>query len=292
LDGYSAKTMEGGVRRIRLVAIDVDGTLLDPQGCVTPRTFAAIQALAASGVIVALATGRRWTGASVAASALDFHGPMIHMDGAVTRSYPDGEMLNAASLDRIIAQRAAESLVSYGIQPIVQYSDYVDEYLHVTDQAAHPAWTAAYISAFRQQIRFRPVAELCDASVDPMRLVAFAPLPVLRRVAVDLASPECGRQLLLDGNYGTAELTLFSALASKGNALAMLASTLDIPLEETMAVGDASNDISMLRVAGLGVAMGQASRRVRASADVVTGSNAEDGLAQALETHVLGLTST
>jgi hydroxymethylpyrimidine pyrophosphatase-like HAD family hydrolase len=85
---------------------------------------------------------------------------------------------------------------------------------------------------------------------------------------------------------------MFSALASKGNALAMLASTLDIPLEETMAVGDASNDISMLRVAGLGVAMGQASRRVRASADVVTGSNAEDGLAQALETHVLGLTST
>ena len=68
----------------------------------------------------------------------------------------------------------------------------------------------------------------------------------------------------------------------------MLASTLYIPLEETMAVGDASNDISMLRVAGLGVAMGQASRRVRASADVVTGSNAEDGLAQALETHVLG----
>ena len=72
----------------------------------------------------------------------------------------------------------------------------------------------------------------------------------------------------------------------------MLASTLDIPLEETMAIGDASNDISMLRVAGLGVAMGQASRRVRATADVVTGSNAEDGLAQALETYVLGLAST
>ena len=280
------------MRRIRLVAIDVDGTLLDPQGCVTPRTFAAIQMLTTSGVIVTLATGRRWTGASVAASALDFCGPMIHMDGAVTRSYPDGKMLSAASLDRFIAQRAAEALVSYGIQPIVQYSDHVDEYLHVTDEAAHPAWTAAYISAFRQQIRFRPVAQLCDAAVDPMRLVAFAPLPVLRRVAVDLASPECGRQLLLDGNYGTAELTMFSALASKGNALAMLASTLDIPLEETMAIGDASNDISMLRVAGLGVAMGQASRRVRATADVVTGSNAEDGLAQALETYVLGLAST
>jgi hypothetical protein len=217
---------------------------------------------------------------------------MIHMDGAVTRSYPGGEILSAAPLDRIIAQRAAEALVSYGIQPIVQYSDHVDEHLHVTDEVAHPGWTAAYIAAFRQQIRFRPVAQLCDAPVDPMRVVAFAPLSVLRRAAVDLASPACGRQLLLDGNYGTAELTLFSSLASKGNALAMLASTLDIPLAETMAIGDASNDISMLRVAGLGVAMGQASRRVRATADVVTGSNAEDGLAQALETHVLGLAVT
>lgn len=276
------------MRRIRLVATDVDGTLLDPQGCITPRTLEAIRALAAAGVIVALATGRRWTGASLVASAMDFLGPMIHMDGAVIRSYPDGEMLGFASLDRVIAQRAAEAMVSYGIQPIVQYADHVNEYLHVAEEAAHPEWTAKYIPAFRQQIRFRPVAQLCDTLANPMRIAAFAPLPVLRRVAVDLASPDCGRQLLLDGNYGTAELTMFSSQASKGNALVMLARQLGIPLEETMAIGDASNDISMLRVAGLAVAMGQAPRRVRASADVVTGNNADDGLAQALEEYALG----
>lgn len=280
--------MGGDVRRIRLVVTDVDGTLLDPGGCLTPRTREAIQALAASGLTLALATGRRWTGASVAASSFDFRGPMIHMDGAMIRTYPDGDMLHSAPLDRVIAQRAAETMAGYGIQPIAQYSDLTDDFLHVSQEVAHPEWTAGYLPAFQQQTRYLPVAQLCDIAVDPIRLAAFAPLSLLRRVAVDLASHDCGRQLLLLGNYGVAELTLFSSAVSKGNALTILARHLDIPLEETMAIGDGANDISMLRAAGLGVAMGQAPRRVRAMADAVTTSNAEDGLARAVEQYALG----
>lgn len=274
--------------RIRLVATDVDGTLLDPQGCVTPRTYAAIQASLDSGVTVVLATARRWTGASLAASALNFRGPMILFDGAMTRAYPDGEVLAAAPLDRAFAQRVADTMASFGIQPIAQYSSNFDEYLHVAEEAVHPEWTAAYLPGFRHQIRFRPAAQLCDVSADPMRLVALGPIGVLRRVAVDMATSGCGRQLLLTGNYGTAELTIFASSASKGNALVALVRSLNIPLEETLAIGDGSNDISMLRVAGVGVAMGQAPRRVRASANMVTASNTEDGLAQVIERYVLG----
>jgi len=280
--------MGGDVRRIRLVVTDVDGTLLDPGGCLTPRTRDAIQALAASGVTLALATGRRWTGASVAASSFDFRGPMIHMDGAMIRTYPDGDLLHSAPLDRVVAQRAAETMAGYGIQPIAQYSDLTDDFLHVSQEVAHPEWTAGYLPAFQHQTRYLPVAQLCDIAVDPIRLAAFAPLSLLRRVAVDLASHDCGRQLLLFGNYGVAELTLFSSAVSKGNALTILARHLDIPLEETMAIGDGANDISMLRAAGVGVAMGQAPRRVRAIADAVTTSNAEDGLALAIEQYALG----
>jgi hydroxymethylpyrimidine pyrophosphatase-like HAD family hydrolase len=215
---------------------------------------------------------------------------MIHMDGAMIRMYPGGEMLHVAPLDRVIAQRTAEAMVGYGIQPIAQYSDHSDDFLHVSQEAAHPEWTAQYLPALAHQTRYRPVVQLCDHPADPIRLAAFAPLSILRRVAVDLASPECGRQLLLIGNYGVAELTLFSSAVSKGNALAILAHHLDIPLEETMAVGDGLNDISMLRAAGLGVAMGQAPRRVRANADVVTSSNRTDGLALAIEQYALGST--
>lgn len=213
---------------------------------------------------------------------------MIHMDGAMIRTYPDGEMLHSAPLDRVVAQQAAEAMARYGIQPIAQYSDLTDDFLHVSQEAAHPEWTATYLPAFQQQTRYRPVAQLCDIAVDPIRLAAFAPLSILRRVAVDLASHDCGRQLLLLGNYGVAELTLFSSAVSKGNALKILAHHLAIPLDETMAIGDGANDISMLRAAGVGVAMGQAPRRVRAIADAVTTSNAEDGLARAIEQHALG----
>lgn len=277
----------GGVRRIRLVVTDVDGTLLDPGGCITPRTQAAIQALATQGVTLALATARRWTGASLAAQLFDFSGQMILFDGAMIRSYPDGGALHFAPLDRLVAQRAAEVMVSYGIQPIVQFSGHAEEFLHVAEEAANPEWTASYLPLFADQIRLRPVVDLCDAPLDPMRLVALAPVTIVRRLAVDLTWLGCGRQVLLTGNYGQAELTLFSPGSSKGNALVLLANKLGIPLEETMAIGDGLNDISMLRAAGFGVAMGQAPRRVRAAADAVTASNADDGLAQAIERFAL-----
>ncbi|MGE5333992.1 MAG: HAD family hydrolase [Nitrososphaerota archaeon] len=276
------------MRRIRLVVTDLDGTLLDPRGCLTPRARAAIQALADAGVTLALATGRRWTGAAQAAAQFDFRGPLIAFDGAMIRSHPDGKILHAAPLDRIAAQRVADAMVRYGIQPIVQFSSPEEEFLHVAAEAANPEWTAAYLPAFRDQVRFCPAAELCSVASDPLRLAAFAPTTVLRRVAVDLASPNYGRQLLLIGNYAISELTFFSPLASKGSALATLARMLGIGLEETMAIGDGVNDVSMLRAVGLGVAMGHAPRRVRAAAHVVTASNAEDGVAKALETYVLG----
>jgi hydroxymethylpyrimidine pyrophosphatase-like HAD family hydrolase len=82
-------------------------------------------------------------------------------------------------------------------------------------------------------------------------------------------------------------LTLFATGVSKGAALARLAADLGVPLAETLAIGDGSNDVSMLRVAGLGVAMGHATPSVRLAADVVTASNGEDGAAQAIERYVL-----
>ena len=75
---------------------------------------------------------------------------------------------------------------------------------------------------------------------------------------------------------------------NKGYALAWLANHYGLELAETLAIGDNSNDLDMLQTAGLGVAMQNASDLVKARADVVTGSNAEDGVAEALERYVLG----
>jgi hydroxymethylpyrimidine pyrophosphatase-like HAD family hydrolase len=143
-----------------------------------------------------------------------------------------------------------------------------------------------YLDAFAHQARYRPVATLLGGR-SPLRLVSFAPLERLRPLAEAMSDLDAGWQILETGSYGQAELTLFAMGVSKGAALARLATDLGVPLAETLAIGDGSNDISMLRAAGLGVAMGHAAPSVRLAADVVTASNTDDGAAQAIERYIL-----
>ena len=276
------------VARYRLVVSDLDGTLLDPQGALSPRTLAVVRALRLAGVTLALATSRRWTGAAPIAEALGFSGSLILYDGALTRSFPDGGVQAEERLTVETAQRAAEEFVAHGVQAVVQYSDAAGEYLRVSAEVPHPEWAADYFTRYATQFESAPIDELCRGFPDPLRVVGFGPVAVLRRVAPRLSALGSGRQLMLLGSYGTGELTVFSGRASKGNALVALATRLGIPLAETLAIGDGLNDNSMLRVAGLGIAMGQALRRTRAAADVLTLSNRDDGAARAFARYVLG----
>ena len=80
---------------------------------------------------------------------------------------------------------------------------------------------------------------------------------------------------------------LLGAAVDKGTALTTLARRLNIPLSQTMAIGDSSSDFEIIKRCGLGVAMGNAPDNIKAAADVVTGLNTEDGLAEAFEKYVL-----
>jgi Cof subfamily protein (haloacid dehalogenase superfamily) len=276
------------VGQYRLVASDLDGTLLDPQGDISPRTRRIVAKMTKAGVTLALATARRWTGAILVAEALDLRdAPVIVYDGAQTRLYPSGEILFANLLPAERAQAVAEILADYELQPIAQYGDEHGERLLVAANPSHPEWSAEYLDRFGDQETEVPVRDLCRGRPDPVRVVAFAPISPLRRAAVELSALGCGRQLLLAGSYGMAELTIFARNASKGAALVTLADRLGIPLAETLAIGDGTNDASLLRAAGTGVAMAHAPRRIRALADAVTASNAEDGAAMAIERWVL-----
>jgi Cof subfamily protein (haloacid dehalogenase superfamily) len=276
------------VCRYRLVASDLDGTLLDPRGEVSPRTARAVASLRAAGVTLALATARRWTGAAPVAAALRLtDAPVIVYDGAQIRHYPSGEILASQPIPARTAQTVAEILAAHELQPIAQHSDSTGELLYVSTTPAHPEWAASYLTRFTAQTTGVPLTELCRDRPDPIRMVAFGPLTQIRRAAVAIAALGCGRQLLLAGNYGTAELTLFARDASKGAALAILADLLGIPPTQTLAIGDGVNDASMLRAAGLGIAMAHAPRKIRALAGAITATNVEDGFALAIERHIL-----
>jgi len=272
---------------IRLVASDVDGTLLDPAGELTASTRVTLMRLHEAGVIFSLATSRRWTAVLPIVQQLGFALPLILCDGALIREYPSGEVLRLDPLESANAQLASEVLAAHELQPIAQYYDAAGEHLRVAESSPHPEWTKDYFRRFSDQIQMVDLDHVSDGAIGPMRIVAFGPVSALRRAAVALAGLHVGRQLLLTGSYGMAELTVFGRTVSKGGAMLHLAKRFGVPLDQTMAIGDGLNDISMLRAASLGVAMGKASRRVRVAADAITASNEEDGFAQALERYVL-----
>lgn len=277
--------------RFRLVVSDLDGTLLDPQGNLSARTIAAVQALSVADIPLILATSRRLTGAAPVAAALGLDGPLILYDGAQVRQYPSGDILAQHALPLPLARQAAAIIASHGLRPIVQHGDPEGERLIVgAPNASTPerGRDRAYLEAFAHQIIELPISELLANGVEPQRIVAFGPLRWLRPAAAAISALPVGWQLLPRGNYGTAELSVFAAGASKGAALLTLAERLGIPRREVFAVGDGINDVSLLEAAGFGVAMANGGPKVRAVARAVAPSHAEDGAAWAIERYVLG----
>ncbi|HKV86088.1 MAG TPA: HAD hydrolase family protein, partial [Ktedonobacterales bacterium] len=214
-------------------------------------------------------------------------GPLIVYDGAQIRRYPGGDIEENDGLDVCVAREAAETIHRRHLRAIVQFSDGAGERLRVGPPGADIHHDAEYLARFVPQTAVVPVDELVPDGSRPLRVLVFGPLGALERASADLSGSRCATQVLPRGNYGAAELTVFSPTASKGNALLRLARRLDIPRERTFAIGDGLNDISMLRLAGLGVAMGNANATVRAAARAVAGDADHDGAALAIERYCL-----
>lgn len=272
---------------VRLVALDMDGTILAPDGSLSERVKRAVRAAQARGVVVALATARRWTGTAPIAQELGLSGSLILYDGALARSFPDGEIQLCRALDAAHAQDAAQALAAHELQVAAQYSGARGERLVASEAAPHPRWMGAYLENFRDQTTFVPLERLTEVCPETLRLVSFGPIKRLRAALDALGEAPVGRQILPSGNYGIAELTVFAPDASKGAGLRWLAQRLGIPMAATLAIGDGVNDMSMLREAGLGVAMGNAAPEVRQAANAVTAANDEDGAALAIERYAL-----
>ena len=280
------------VPEIQLIAIDIDGTLLTPQGTISPRTLSAIRAAQEVGIVVTLATARRYLNTHPFAEALGLSIPLITYDGALIIQHPQGTILHTNPFQAMIAQQAVEVLVQHTIQPVVHHIvDNVEE-IWTGPAELDTVWIEGYFNAFPRVIRRMPYATLCTGHEDPLRVVAFAPQEVIADLVPGISALPCSWNAIKQGNYGYAEMAIMHTDCSKASGLTALAHQLDIPLSHVMAIGDNNNDIEMLEAVGWGVAMGQASDVVQSIAQAVTTSNAEDGVAQAIERYALRSRST
>ncbi len=272
---------------IQLLAIDIDGTLLTPRGEITPHTLNAVRAAQEVGIIVTLATARRYLSARLFANALGLAIPLITYDGALIIQHPQAEILYTNPLEAAIAQQVVDTLVQQSVQPVVHHIvDGVEE-IWTGPVERDNAWIADYFATFPNGIRRMPYATLCTGHEDPLRVVAFAPDSVIASLIPEVSALKCSWNAIGRGNYGYAEMAIMQTGCSKASGLMAFASQIGVSLTHVMAIGDNNNDIEMLEAVGWGVAMGQASDAVRSIAHAVTTSNTEDGVARAIEQYAL-----
>jgi Cof subfamily protein (haloacid dehalogenase superfamily) len=279
--------MHVSLQAIKLIAIDIDGTLLNPHKQITPRTFAAVRAAQEAGIIVTLATARRYANTRPIADELGITIPLILCDGALIIEHPQNRVLYTLFLPADIAQQAADIMAKHHVQPIVQHiRGNVEETWSGQAEFDNSA-LAPYLMAFPGNLRRMRQEDLCTGQPDPLRVVAFATEAEIDAMLSEISALSCAWDTVKRGNYGCAELAVMHRDCSKAAGVRALAERLHISLAQVMAIGDNTNDMEMLRTVGWGVAMGQASAIVKAHAHAVTASNAEDGVALAIERYAL-----
>jgi Cof subfamily protein (haloacid dehalogenase superfamily) len=257
----------------RLLASDIDGTLLGSDERPSPRTLAALRAAEEAGWVVVLATGRPPRYVDPAVEALAVHGFAVCNNGATVYDPVERRIVREVELSRAVALEVVDRL--RGIEPgLIFAADWGFEL------AAEQAWLDHIHWPVPSDIHIGPAEEFLTGAV--AKLFAFHP-------AID--SDELAhrtRGLLHDlaevtSSSGSGVIEICARGVTKGSALARVAADLGIGPEDVVAFGDMPNDTEMLQWAGLGVAMGNAHAAVKAAADEVTATNDEDGVALVVE---------
>ena len=257
----------------RALAIDLDGTLLGPKGDVSERNRRALEAARAEGFSVVIATARWYQEAERVASELGLRGPIIACSGAEVRRLPEGTDLMDVRIPAEFAERLFQLCDNHRC---VVYAALDDEVLVKMEGEADA-------SAFPPEMR--RVAALLPAADAPPRIVMIHGRRIRSHILGQLEAEWKDRVRFVTSitSEGHELLTLTATGADKGVALATACRDLGISPDQVVAIGDAENDVELFAAAGASFAMGQASQEVKAAATTVTGNNAEDGVAQAIE---------
>ena len=251
-------------RRIRLLISDVDGTLVTPDKIVTPAAKAMVERLRAAGVHFTLVSSRPPRGLLPLVRALDVTQPFAGFNGgAVAR--PDAEVLQDLALSPEAMRKALAALT----QPGVRIWAYAGGDWLVTD-AADPQ-----VAHERHTLGFDPVVVADFGGLtDVDKLVGVSTDDAALSQVEAAARASLAGMATVDRSQ-IAYLDITHPDANKGHAVRALSAAIGVAIEETAVIGDMTNDISMFDVAGLAVAMGQASPAVQARADFVTSANTE-----------------
>ncbi len=275
--------------RVRLIALDIDGTLLRGDRTISARTRIAIDHARAAGVRVVLVTGRRHPSARRVAEDLGGELPLVLHNGALV--VEDGCVRRCRPLPRAAALRAISVGRAAGAEPVLHCGKGGEGWLLV-DAAARPGGLVGYYLA-RAQNEVRVVGDLVAAATteEPIQVMFGGDRAQMDPLSCRLAAELGGSARVERTVYPSTGVVLLDVLhprVGKAEALSFLQERWGIAASETLAIGDNWNDREMLERSGLGFVMGNADPDLLALGLPMLPSNDEDGVARAIEQHVLG----
>lgn len=270
---------------IRLVAIDIDGTLLDPHFQVSQRNLAALRSAHQSGMRILLATGRRHDFALPVAQELGIPVWLISSNGALVRS-SSGETFCDDFLPVTTARKVIEHMDEFRPNAVVTFDRQGHDCLILEQEHTLNRSISRWIEKNSAHILY--VSRLEDAlTEDPIQAMYCGDIQRMKAAQDRLREADFLAEIsILRTQYDYRDLCILDILnrdCSKGHALRRLAEHYGIPREQIMAIGDNFNDLEMLEYAGLPVIMANASEELKQNGWQITASNAESGVAQALE---------
>lgn len=272
---------------IKLLALDLDGTLLNEKKEITPRTWAALERARSQGVLVVPVTGRPAQGLPQVVRTMPGLRYVVSSNGVTIRDIVTGETLLEKHLSAdtcllVLDKCAHVPMIRQAFRNGVGYLSQAD-YNTLRDRYAGTSMLQYHLDT--RQVVPGTVAEFLAADRQPVEELFFL---------TDSPQEKADLRALLTGLPGIGfadpfpnDLEVIAGDIDKGEALRYLLQRLDISPAQVLAMGDGGSDLPLLQAAGIGVAMANATEAVKAGADYVTASCDEDGVALAIEKFVL-----
>ena len=277
---------------IRLLAVDIDGTLLNPEFQISFADMSALRRAQAEGVEVVVVTGRRHTFALPIVQQLGFDLWIISSNGAITRSI-GGETFHRDMLPAGTCRRVCDTMKKFRGNTVLTFDTEAKGAIVLEQMDELNESIQRWLEKNLQYIDF--VIPIEDSlTSDPVQAMFCGPIPRMHEALGVLAASGLDKHItVLRTEYPIRDLSIVDVLnqgCSKGHALERWANYRGIPRDQVMAIGDNYNDIEMLAFAGLPFIMGNASEELRRNGWAVTLPNDQSGVAAAIE-QVLGVPS-